>query len=204
LEDGLRTLRVRASDAAGNVGEATRSWTVDTGPPDTAIGAGPSGLTNDSTPTFSYTSTESGNGFTCSVDGGASAPCDGGSFTAAALGDGPHSFSVWARDAVGNDDPSPATRVFTVDSKSPAVSLQKAPKKVVKTKKRKVRVEFEFDAGESPDFACQLDGAAPVPCTSPWSRKVKKGKHEFTVTATDGAGNRSAPVTHKFKVKRKR
>ena len=57
LSDGAHTFEVRATDAVGNTdtSPATRSFTVDT----TAAGhhdqAGPSGPTNDSTPTFSFT-----------------------------------------------------------------------------------------------------------------------------------------------------
>ena len=58
LADGPHSFEVRATDQAGNVDPtpAARSFTVDTQPPDTTISSGPSGLTNDSTPTFEFSS----------------------------------------------------------------------------------------------------------------------------------------------------
>ena len=66
LSDGAHTVSVRATDVAGNTdaSPATRSFTVDTAPPpdttapDTTITSGPTGTTNDSTPTFAFTATE--------------------------------------------------------------------------------------------------------------------------------------------------
>src|SRR4029079_13374587 len=76
LSDGSHTLEVRAIDAAGNV-DATpdaRTFRVDTTAPDTAITVGPTGVTDDPTPTLSFSSSESGL-FECRVDGAAFAPC---------------------------------------------------------------------------------------------------------------------------------
>ena len=62
LEDGEHEFRVRAVDPAGHVdpSPATRSFTVDTAAPQTTIDSGPSGATNDSTPTFGFSSSETG------------------------------------------------------------------------------------------------------------------------------------------------
>lgn len=90
----------------------------DTTPPDTTIVSGPSGSTNDSTPTFEFSSSESGSTFECRVDSGAFAPCSS-PFTVAALSDGSHTFDVRAIDAVGNVDQTPASRAFTVATSTP-------------------------------------------------------------------------------------
>ena len=88
--------------------------------PDTIVDSGPSGPTNDTTPTFTFHSTVAGSSFACSIDAGvpAFAPCSGpgGAQTPAApLGDGAYTFRVGASDARGAD-PSPATRTFVVDT----------------------------------------------------------------------------------------
>ena len=103
------TFEVRATDAAGNTDPtpATRSFTVDTTPPDTTITAGPTGTTSDSTPTFTFTSTEAGSTFQCRVDAAAFATART-PFTTAALTDGAHTFEVRATDAAGNTDATPA------------------------------------------------------------------------------------------------
>jgi hypothetical protein len=43
-----------------------------------------------------------------------------------------------------------------------------------------------------------------VSCSSPFEGKVKKAKHTVVITATDAAGNASAPATIDWKVKVKR
>jgi hypothetical protein len=55
LGDGDWTFRVREVDAAGNAGVATRSFSVDSQAPGVTIDSGPSGPTNDQTPTFGFT-----------------------------------------------------------------------------------------------------------------------------------------------------
>jgi hypothetical protein len=62
LADGQHTFQVRAKDALGNVDgtPATRTFTVDTVVPNTAVDAGPEGPVNDATPTFAFSSPEAG------------------------------------------------------------------------------------------------------------------------------------------------
>jgi hypothetical protein len=123
LADGSHTFEVRAIDKAGNTDQspADFTWTVDTSPPAVSIDSGPSGLTNDSTPTFTFSS-ESGASFECSIDTGTPnfGSCSGaGSDTpASALADGQHTFRVRARDAAQNE--AVATRSFQVDTAGPA------------------------------------------------------------------------------------
>ena len=45
-----------------------------------------------------------------------SPPCDSGTASFTSLPDGSYRFEVKAKDAAGNEDPSPATRSFSVDS----------------------------------------------------------------------------------------
>ena len=94
---------------------------LETTPPDTTITSGPAAPTNDPTPTFSFSSSESGSSFECKVDSGAYAACSSPR-TVAHLADGSHTFYVRAMDAVGNVDPTPATRSFTVRTAEVRVS----------------------------------------------------------------------------------
>jgi hypothetical protein len=89
-------------------------------PPQTAITSGPDGVTNDPTPTFTFSS-EPDATFECRVDNGPYAACDSPR-TTALLADGSHTFSVRAIDEVGNIDPTPATRNFTVQTAEVRVS----------------------------------------------------------------------------------
>lgn len=86
---------------------------LETTPPDTTITSGPSAATNDPTPTFGFSSSESNSNFECKVDSAAYASCSSPQ-TVARLADGSHTFFVRAIDEVGNVDSTPATRSFTV------------------------------------------------------------------------------------------
>jgi RTX calcium-binding nonapeptide repeat (4 copies) len=207
LPDGPHTVAFRATDS--DLGHntidqtpATRIVTIDTAGPQTTITDGPDRPTNDSTPTFRFSSNEGGSSFQCRVDAGAFASCTSPR-TAAALDDGQHTFAVRARDQALNLDPSPASRAFTVDTDAPETTITKGPRK--KTRKKKVTFEFSADeAGSS--FECALDGAAFSPCRSPMTVKAKKrGKHSFQVRATDEAGNADeTPAEHTWKRKKRK
>ena len=126
LSDGSHTFTVQATDAHGNTDQtpAARTFTVDTVAPDTTITSGPSagGNTSDTTPAFGFTSSEPNSSFECKVDAGAFAPCTS-PHTLAPLTDGQHTFRVRATDPAGNQDPSPAERIFTVDANPPTLTI---------------------------------------------------------------------------------
>ncbi|MCB0865163.1 MAG: hypothetical protein KDB58_05580 [Solirubrobacterales bacterium] len=89
------------------------------------------------------------------------------------------------------------------DTDPPETTIVKAPKGKIKSKKAK----FVFSADEQgATFTCTIDKGGPKPCTSPLTlKRLKKGKHSFSVFATDAAGNADpTPATSRFKVKRKK
>jgi uncharacterized delta-60 repeat protein len=120
LGDGQHTLEVRATDAAGNVdaSPASRTFTVDTSPPETTIDSGPTGTITDATPTFGFSSSEAGSSFECRFDTAEFAACVS-PLTAATLDEGAHTFQVRASHGAGNVDASPASRSFTLDLPAP-------------------------------------------------------------------------------------
>jgi hypothetical protein len=99
---------------------------ADATPPETTITSGPSGPTNDPTPTFGFSADEGGSSFECKVDGGSFNPCSPPK-TLDSLPDGDHTFSVRAVDDAGNADPTPATRSFKVDTVAPTASISCPP-----------------------------------------------------------------------------
>ena len=118
LTNGAHTFSVKAIDAPGNESAVvSRSFTVDTVPPQTTITSGPSGSTADTTPTFTFSSSQPGSAFRCRFDSQAFAACSGpgASHTPSTpLSLGSHSFDVTAIDKAKNFDPTPARRTFTV------------------------------------------------------------------------------------------
>jgi hypothetical protein len=94
--------------------------------------------------------------------------------------------------------------VFVLENAQPDTTITKGPK--AKTKKKLATFEFSgTDARAVAGFECSLDGGAFAACTSPYSVKVKKGRHTFSVRATDQAGNiDGTPAAFGWKVKKKR
>jgi probable HAF family extracellular repeat protein len=132
LSDGSHTNKARATDGDGNSSSASNSVTVtvDSAPPETIIASGPSGPTNDNTPTFTFSGSDNLSQawnlrFSYKVDGGAwSSYSSETSVTlggASGLSEGSHTFYVKARDEAGNENQSPAERSFTVDTTQPMV-----------------------------------------------------------------------------------
>ncbi|HET6166547.1 MAG TPA: FG-GAP-like repeat-containing protein [Marmoricola sp.] len=196
LSDGQHTFELRAIDGAGNIDPtpASRTFTVDTVPPDTSITAGPTGTIDDPTPTFGFSSSEAGATLECSVDGAAFGPCQS-PYTTGLLGNGSHTFEARATDAAGNTDPTPATRTFTVnlDTVAPNTRIDSGPAALTNA----VNATFTFSADEPATFECKLDAGAFAPCGSGVAfGPLGAGGHTLAVRATDPAGNVDAtPAT---------
>jgi len=127
LTEAVHTFAVRVRDAVGNLDPtpAVRSWTVDLTPPDTTIDGGPIDTVPIASASFSFTASEPGSTFACSLDGAPFAACSSpAAFTG--LAEGGHAFAVRASDAAGHDDPSPASRTWTVDTVAPGVAIADA------------------------------------------------------------------------------
>ena len=198
LGDDSYSFRVRATDAAGNQTTQTRAFSVDTQPPNTAIDSGPSGLTNNASPSFGFSSTEGGSTFECKLDSGSFAACTSPK-SYSGLSDGPHSFEVRATDAVGNVDASPATRNFTVDTQAPDTTIDSGPSGLTNS----ANPSFGFSSADgTAGFECKLDSGSFAACTSPAAYSgLSQGAHSFEVRAKDAAGNVDAsPATRNFTV----
>ena len=189
LSEGSHTFQVRAVDAAGNPDPSpdSQSFTVDTTPPDTTIDSGPSGLINDATPTFGFSS-EPGASFECRFDSDGFGACSGpGDTHTSALADGFHTFYVRAVDAAGNPDPSPASQSFTVDATPPETTIDSGPSGLTNN----ASPSFAFSSEPAASFKCRLDSAPTfTTCSSPQPySSLADGPHTFRVRATDQAGN---------------
>jgi hypothetical protein len=96
------------------------NFSAETVRPEVTVTGGPGqgSYTNDTTPTFSFTSNEPGSTFVCRVNGGPFKSCSS-PYTLPALADGTQSFFVRAIDAPGNES-ALLWRYFTVDTQAPA------------------------------------------------------------------------------------
>ena len=200
LTDGPHSFEVRATDEAGNTdpSPAEREFTVDTTAPQTTITAGPTGLINEATPSFSFSSSEPGSSFECRLDSGSFGACSS-PYTAPTLTDGPHSFEVRATDEAGNTDPSPAGREFTVDTTAPQTTITAGPTGLI----NEATPSFSFSSSEpGSSFECRLDSGSFGACSSPYTAPtLTDGPHSFEVRATDEAGNTDpSPAGREFTV----
>ena len=53
-------------------------------------------------------------------------------------------------------------------------------------------------------FQCTVDTKPPVPCTSPFTTKTKKGNHTFSVVAAANGETDGTAAAQAWKVKRKK
>ncbi len=92
------------------------------------------------------------------------------------------------RDGYGDltQDLCPSSATTHGSCPLPETSLTKKPKKQV----HKRATVFKF-ASSLPGsrFECSVDHATFKPCTSPFRKKFRPGKHTFEVRAVDAAGN---------------
>ena len=184
LLDGTHTFTVQVSDAANNMNSDSRTIMVDTIAPTVTITSGPSGPTNVSMPTFTFSTAGTPLTIDCRIDGGLFATCTSPFTQASALSDASHTFEVKVTDAAGNF--SNATRTFTVDTSGPTVTITNTtppPSDNTPT--------FTFTTTGAPTTVeCAIDTGTYAACTSPFtSSPLGGGAHVFHVQVADDASN---------------
>lgn len=166
---------------------------IQLGPP-VSITAGPANGSSisDATPEFSFSSSESGTTFRCSVDGGAFTTCSSPTVLAT-MSEGVHSFAVAGVDSFGNQG-SAITRSFTVDTVQPSVSITSPAEGAVLTTQT-ASMAFTVSA-DAVSRTCRMDsGTIETSCASPKAYTfLAEGTHTFTLTASDAAGNVATAV----------
>jgi hypothetical protein len=172
-------------------------------PPETTIDSGTTGLTNGTSASFTFSSSEAGSTFRCRLDGpgpsiGSEASCSSPkSYTG--LGNGSYTFRVHATDPSGNADASPATGSFTVDTAAPQTTIDSGPSGTTTA----TDASFSFSSSESgSSFQCRLGSGAWSPCSSPKGYGgLAPGSYTFEVAATDAAGNLDVtPASRSFTI----
>ena len=158
----------------------------DTAAPQTTVTSGPLPLTNATTATFAFASSEANSRFECRLGSSAWGAC-GSPTTYTALSDGEHSFEVRATDASGNTDPTPAAEGWRVDTVPPDTVISQAPAGTVSA----TTATLGFSSTEpGSSFTCKLDSGSWQSCSSPHTlSSLSDSAHTFSVRAEDGAGN---------------
>lgn len=186
LAQGSHTFEVRVTNSVGTTDPtpATRTWTIDLTPPDTAITSGPSGTVPVASASFAFTSTEASSTFACSLDGVQASACTS-PYNVTGLAQGAHTFAVAATDAAGNTDPTPATASWTVDTIPPAIAITGGPAAAATSGPY---VTFTFTVSDG-TVGCATDGGAFAACASPVAMNLPAGAHSFAVQSVDEVGN---------------
>ncbi len=218
LEDGTHTFRVMSEDKVGNRGSSPASfnWTVDTVDPTTTIDSvtdsndspittGDNSSSNTAVITFSGIDTGGNEGqgvginhFVCSIDSASFANCST-PLELSELVDGAHTLEIRSFDNVGNNDPSPASFIWTIDTVQPNTSITSAIDGNRNTvtaggNTSSPSMTFTFsgtDRGSGIDhFECSIDGAPFVICASPnLFSNLADGTHALEVRAEDNVVN---------------
>ncbi|HWC12100.1 MAG TPA: phytase, partial [Acidimicrobiales bacterium] len=168
----------------------------DTTPPETTITGGPTDLTRSASASFRFAASERGSRLQCRLDTGAFEPCSSPKdYTG--LEDGVHLFATRAIDAAGNPDPTPARRIWTIDSKPPEAPLITSPAGDGTTRARTVVVSGTAEAHSSVELfeGPTSKGITTSDTDGRWSLELTnltEGDHSYTATASDAAGNTSA------------
>ena len=201
LADGEHTVTIAAVDAAGNVDPTPLvvTWTIDLSTPDTIIDSAPDGTVGAAPADVTFSSTAgAGANYGCALDGAPFVACTS-PWTVADLTTGLHVVQVRVTNAAGTTDPSPATRIWTVDATAPTISLDDLPSDP--SIDHTPTFAFSAPTADAVAWWCSVDGeAAPAACTSPWaSPNLEYGDFTFRVSADDVFGNR-ATATYTWRI----
>jgi hypothetical protein len=155
-------------------------------PPDTTLSAPPAALSNSSSVSIGFTSSEANSTFESRLDAAAFAAATSPQ-NLTGLADGSHTFHVRARDAAGNIDATPASVTWMVDTAPPDTVKLTGPAALVNV----AVATFTFNSADSTaTFEASLDNGAYATVTSPHSTAaLADGTHRLQIRARDAAGN---------------
>jgi len=200
LLEGTWTFKAWAEDLAGNIeiqgSSATHTWTIDTTGAQTEITSGPDDPTNATIPVFEFkeSSDDPDATFECRLYISSSSPgnwesCESPKIYNAQT-DESYTFEVKAFDSLGNEDVSPATWTWTIDTTSPTTQIDSGPDDPTTS----TSAIFDFSSPSDVDatFECELDGDGTSfsSClTGIIYSDLTDGAHSFKVRSIDAAGN---------------
>jgi hypothetical protein len=208
LNSGTYTFDVRAVDWSNNTSPVvSKSWIVDKTPPSNLqITSFPPSLTNSTSATFMFSSNDPSATYLCKLDSGIFSTCTGSnSQSYSGLSEGPHSFSLTARDSLGNMSGTTISRSWTIDLTPPDTTLDPnvGPTGGTTTQDNDPVFSFSSSASDLASFECNLQGpgftsTAYTACNTPGSTSgtftknytnLNDGTYTFKVRAKDTATN---------------
>jgi hypothetical protein len=177
------TVLAQARDAAGRIGQATRTFVLDNTTGGSFVGASPAeNATTKADPvTIEFVHDADVVNVQCQVDAGGYAPC--ASPYTPSLPDGAHAVEVRLQDDAGNV--ASIARTFKVDRTAPTLTVT-GPAGAVNETAVTASYSAEDTVGPAPVVDCALDGGAYGTCTG---IAVTEGPHTLRVRARDTVEN---------------
>ena len=185
LSGGDHTIRVEATDQAGNSGDATVSFSVATLPTVMITSPSSGAVLGTTSASLQFETANEPTSVTCKLDAAPAVPCASPQ-DYADLAEGTHTVRVYATNAAGT---ASVATTFKVDTIAPVVAITApAPDASVKSS---VRLTFTAtDATErSPRGPARSTAASPPLVSRERHSLWLGGDHLIRVTATDLAGN---------------
>ena len=187
LSNGNHTVRVRGTDAAGNVATSDPfTWKVQVAPPIVLAWSNPAGLPNPVTSgvvgAFAFTATGQTT-LACRLDGVDQATCTSPE-SASGLSDGAHTYALVANSGLASEVQLKYT--WTVDTVAPGAPSVAGPSGTVASTSADITVG---PAAVGDAVACTLD-TVTIGCSAPLSLTgLAEGPHTLVAVASDAAGN---------------
>ncbi|TNF32345.1 MAG: HYR domain-containing protein [Deltaproteobacteria bacterium] len=197
LSDGTHTFEVASIDSTNNIDPtpARCLWTVDRTPPDTLTLLCPINPSESAAAQFGFGSNEDHVDFHCALDPAEPPPVQPDdyddclpAFSVNGLADGLHVMWVYARDAAGNVDPTPATCSWNVDTTVPDTEITAHPPVQQGFGTSSTFAYRDPNDETNGNFQCRLD-SDPLwqPCDGGEydAGTLQVGEHTFRVRACD-------------------
>lgn len=192
LGEGTHTVTCHLVDEAGNVGpDSSEEVEIDLSAPGSVTITGPTGPTNDTTPTVEITTDETGGFVECKIDDGefqtVTSP-----WTLPELGEGTHTVTCHYVDGAGNSG-ADSTITIVIDTAAPSAVTIDGPSGLINT----ATPTYTLTGGQ-PDgsYQCKVDDGSYAGVGSSFTTStLSQGAHSVTCQAIDAAGNTTAPVS---------
>ncbi|MEK6627350.1 MAG: hypothetical protein AABY53_01895 [Bdellovibrionota bacterium] len=193
LTEGIKSLRITATDRAQNVFNLNQNFEVRFNVPSIALTANPPAFDRAVVSSFSFTGQVVGrvlSTFECSRDNVLYLACNAGTISYNNLAEGNQSFYVRSVDVTTGARSAPLSYNWVIDRTLPVIAFSVTPAAMSTS----ASASFTFAITElNPNVrVCNLDNVDQATCNSPVSfTNLSNASHSFRVSATDRAGNTS-------------
>jgi len=184
--------------SSGSSSSSSTSSSSDTSAPETTIISSPAAAVATTTAVFIFESSKSNSTFMCGLDNATSTVCESPQ-EYLNLAESSHSFKVSAKDAVGNEDTSPAEYSWSVDLTSPSLTnISSLPTRAAATILWTSSEAGIFQAEYGTTTSYGLLSATTTATNLSLSSLDFGATYHFRILGEDSAGNATTSDDHIF------